>query len=89
MDTIKVFAKTFLKLETPVQTIRIYRLDIGMEFGIDKYAILIMNSGKRESTEGIGLPNQECIKTLGEKESDKYLRILQADTIKQAEIKEK
>ena len=40
-------------------------------------------------TEGIELPNQEKIRTLGEKETYKYLEILKADTIKQAEIKEK
>ena len=39
-------------------------------------------------TEGIELPNQEII-TLGEKETCKYLKILEADTIKQVEMKEK
>ena len=54
-----------------------------MEFGIEK--CVIMKSRKRESVEGIKQPNQECIGTLGEK----YSRILEADTIKQAEMKEK
>ena len=40
-------------------------------------------------TEGIELPNQEKIRTYGEKETYKYLGILEADTIKQAEMKEK
>ena len=44
-------------------------------------------SGKREITEEIELPYQERIRTLREK--DKYLRILEAATIKQAEIEEK
>ena len=35
------------------------------------------------------LPNQESFKMLGEKENYKYLGILEADTIKQAEMKEK
>ena len=35
------------------------------------------------------LPNQDKIKTLGEKKIYKYLGILKADTIKQQEIKEK
>ena len=34
------------------------------------------------------LPNQEKIRTLGEKETYKYLDILEADTIKQVEIKD-
>ena len=40
-------------------------------------------------TEGIELPNQEKIGTLGEKETYKYLGILKADTIKQDERKNK
>ena len=39
--------------------------------------------------EGIQLLNQERIKTLVEKEYYKYLGILEADTIKQRERKEK
>ncbi len=35
------------------------------------------------------LPNQDKIRTLGEKETYKYLGILEADTIKQVEMKEK
>ena len=41
---------------------------------------------KRQMTEGIELPNQEKIRTLGEKET--YLGILEADYMKQLEMKE-
>ena len=44
---------------------------------------------KRQIMEGIKLPDQEKIRTLGEKETYKYLGILEVDTIKQAEMKEK
>ena len=40
-------------------------------------------------TEGTELSNQEKIRTLGGKETYKYLGILKADTIKQPEMKEK
>ena len=60
-----------------------------MEFGIEKCATLIMKSGKRHMTERVELPNQEKIRMLGEKETYKYLGILEADTIKQVEMKEK
>ena len=60
-----------------------------MKFGLEKYGMFIMRSGKRQITEEIDLPNQERIRTRRKKENDKYLRILEADTIKQAEIKEK
>ena len=39
-----------------------------MEFGIEKCAMLIIKSGKRQMMEGIEVSNQERIKTLGEKE---------------------
>ena len=39
--------------------------------------------------EGMELPYQEEIRMLGEKETDKYLGIFEADTIKQGEMKEK
>ena len=60
-----------------------------MEFGIEKYAILVMKSGKRHMTEGMELPNQDKIRTLGGNETNKYLGILEADTIKQVEMKDK
>ena len=40
-------------------------------------------------TEGIELLKQEKIRMLGEKDNYKYLGILEADTIKQADVKEK
>ena len=47
-----------------------------------------MKSDKRHMTEGIEQPNQVVIRTLGEKETYKYLGILETDTIKQAKMKE-
>ena len=57
--------------------------------GIEKCAMLVMKSGKRYMTDGMELPNQDSIRTFGENETYKYLRILEADTIKQAEMKDK
>ena len=51
--------------------------------------MLVMKSGKRHLIDGMELPNQDKIWTLGEKETYKYLGILEADTIKQVERKEK
>ena len=48
-----------------------------------------MKRGKRHMTEGTELSNQEKIRTLGEKETNKFWGILEADTIKQVEMKEK
>ena len=59
-----------------------------MEFGIEKCALIVMKSGKRHLTDGIELPNQDKIRTLAE-ENYKYLGILEADNIKQVEMKSK
>ena len=48
-----------------------------------------MKSGKQHLTVGMKLPNQDKIKTLGEKETYKYLVTLEVETIKQVEMKEK
>ena len=50
--------------------------------------MLVTKSGKRHMTEGTELPNQ-VIRTLGEKETNKYLRKLEADTVKQVEMGKK
>ena len=89
MDDIKLFAKNEKELETLIHTVRIYSRDIGMEFGIEMCVMLVMKSGKRQLTDGMELPNKDKIKTLAENETYKYLGILEADTIKQAEMKEK
>ena len=87
MDDIKLFAKNERELETLRQTLSIYSQDIGMEFGIEKCAMLVMKSGKQRMTEGIELSSQEKIRTLGEKDTYKYLGILEVDTTKQVEMK--
>ena len=54
------FAKNEKELETLIKTVRLYNQDIEMEFGIEKYAMLVMKSVKRHITEGVDLPNQNA-----------------------------
>ena len=89
MDDIKLFAKNEKEQEILIHAVRIYSQDIGMEFGIEKCAMLVMKSGKQHLTDEMELPNQDKIRMLGEKETFEYLGILEADTIKQVEMKEK
>ena len=44
MDDIKLFAKNKKELVTPIEAVKIYSDDLGMEFGIGKCA-MIMKSG--------------------------------------------
>ena len=88
-NNIKLFTKNEKELETLIHAVRIYNQDIGMEFGIEKCAMLVMKSGERHMTYGMELPNQDKIRTLEENETYKYLGILEADTIKEVEMKDK
>ena len=87
MDDIKLLAKNEKELETLIHAVRIYSQDIGMEFGIEKCAMLVMKSGKWHMTDGMELPNHDKIRTLGENETYKYLGILEADTKNKCKLK--
>ena len=54
--------------ETLIQAVRICSDDRKIEFGKEKYAMLIMKSGKRQMTERIELPN----KTKSKREKETY-----------------
>ena len=89
MDDLKLYAKNEKDLDSLVQTVRIFSDDIGMEFGIDKCAILVLKRGKITKFDGISLPDGRVIKGLIEGAGYKYMVILQADQILCTEIKEK
>ena len=89
MNDIKLFAKNEKDLQTLIRAVTIYNQDIGMECGIEKCAMLVTKSGQRHLTYRMELPGQDKIRTLREKETYKYLVILEDDTIKQVEMKDK
>ena len=88
MDDIKLFTKNEKELETRIHAVRIYSQDIGMEFDREKCAMLVMKSGKQYMTDGIEQPNHDRIRTLEENDTYKYLGILEADTIKQVQMRD-
>ena len=63
-----------------VQTVRVFSEDIGMEFGIEKCAMLVTENGKTVKSVGM-------IKSLQEGESFKYLGILEADKFLEEKMK--
>ena len=70
-----------------VQTVRVFRKDIGMEFGIEKCAVLVMDKGKIVKSVSIQLPDDNVINSLQEGESYKYLGILEADKFLEEKMK--
>ena len=89
MDNLQLYAMNDKGLESLVQTIRISGEDIGMEFGIDNCAILVLKRGKITKFNGISLPDWRVMKGSIEGAGYKYLGILQADQIRYTKMKEK
>ena len=89
MDDLKNFAKEEAGLDAWIQTVRVFSLDIGMEFGIEKCAVVIMKRGKMSSSNGIKMPHADVIKALHAEEGYKYLRVLESDKIMKNKMKEK
>ena len=47
------------ELDTLIHAVRIYSQDIGIGFGIEKCAVLVMKSGKRHLTDGMELKSRQ------------------------------
>ena len=69
MDDLKLYSRSGTGVESLVQTVRVFSEDIGMEFGIEKCAMLVMEKGKIVKSVGIELPNGKVIKAFQEGES--------------------
>ena len=77
MDDFKLYSRNEKELDSLVQTISVFSKDIGIEFGIEKCAMLAIEKRKIVKSVGIELP--DGIKSLQEGESYKYLGILEAE----------
>ena len=52
MDDLKLDASNENSLESLIQTVRVVGNDIGMEFGVEKCAVLTMKRGKMTNIDG-------------------------------------
>ena len=64
MDDLILYSRSEKGLESLVQTVRVFSEDIGMEFGTEKCAMLVMEKGKFVKSVGIELPDGKVIKLL-------------------------
>ena len=69
MDDLKIYSHIEKELDPTVQTILIFSKDMGMEFGIEKYAMLVIEKWKIVKSVGIELQDGKVIKSLQEGES--------------------
>ena len=89
MIDLKLHASNKKSLESLIQTARVFSNDIETEFGMEKCAVMTIKKGKMANSDGIALPNKTTMKGLKEGDSYKYLGVIQADGMKQHEMKEK
>ena len=64
IDSLKLYASNEKPLESLIQTVRVFSNDRGMEFGVEKCAVLTMKKGKMANSDGIALPNKTTMKGL-------------------------
>ena len=69
VDDLKFYSQIEKGLDSLVQTVCVFSVDIGMEFGIEKWAMLVMQRGKIVKSVGIEFPDGKVIKLLQEGES--------------------
>ena len=88
MDDLKLYSKSERALDCLIQTVQIFSEDIGMQFGIDKCATLVMKKEKIVKSDCIQLPKDKVIKSL-EEESYNYIGVLEPDEVMVNEMKDK
>ena len=76
MDDLKIFAKSERKINGLISIVQILSNDIGMEFGIKKYDVLVLKRGTVMPSEAVEMPDGERIKEV-EKNRYRYLGILE------------
>ena len=89
MDDLKLYSRSEKELDSLVQTIRVFGKNIGMEFGIKRFAMLVIEQEKIVKSVNIELPEGKVVKSLQEGESYQYLGILEADRFLGEEMKVK
>ena len=80
-DYLKLFKKSLEQADSLVQTVQTFSSDIGMEFGIKKCGVLLLKRGK------IVLPDGKVMKEIDDNRY-KYLGILEADQLKEKDMKD-
>ena len=88
MDDLKLYAKSEKELNSLIQTVRIFFDDVGMVFGLEKCAVVVLKRGKMVRTEGIELPDGKRMREVS-LDGYKHLGVLQSDFVMNREMEEK
>jgi hypothetical protein len=88
MDDLKLYASSERALDNLVQTVRIFSDDIGMTFGLDKCAKVVLHRGKLAESKDLQLPSG-TIRDLAEGAAYKYLGIEEHSQLEHSRMKSK
>ena len=89
MNDLILYSKSKWALDPLIQIVRIFSKDIGIQFGFNRCAVLVMKKGKKVKSDGIEFPNEKVVKSLEEGERYKYLCELEAHEVMVNEMKDK
>ena len=87
MDDFKLFTKDNKDLEYLLETVKKFNDDIGMPFGLDKFAKATFKRGKLTGTASVDLDRNTVIKDLEQEEVYKYLGVDESRGIQDAAMK--
>ena len=73
-------------LDSVVQIVCVFSEDVGIDFGGEKFAMLVMMKGKIVNSVVLEFPDGKVIKLIQEGESYKYLKILETDRFLKEEM---
>lgn len=66
MDDLKLYGSNEKEINSLVHTVRVFSSDIGIDFGIEKCAVVVMKRGKLDKSEGIRLSDGRIIRSIGD-----------------------
>ena len=89
MDDLKLYVKDQNQLDSLVNTVQIFSLDIGMKLSTDKREILVLKRDRYEISEDIKLPDEQEMKEIDVENGYIYMGILETDGLKEQRMKEK
>ena len=79
MDELNLYASNEKSLEVLIETVHVFSNGIGMEYGVEKCAVLTMKKGNMANSDGMALLNKTTIERLKEGHNYKYLEVMLAD----------
>ena len=79
MDGLNLYASNEKSLEVLIETVHVFSNGIGMEYGVEKCAVLTMKKGNMANSDGMALLNKTTIERLKEGDNYNYLEVMLAD----------